>query len=311
MRVLNGLESFPSELCNCAVSIGKFDGIHIGHLLILHRLKSRTCKLHIPSVVLTFDPPPIQVFRPDLHIRPLCTLERKLQLLESLLIDAVVVIPSSKEFFKQEAETFLEKILLKKLGARVLVEGTNFNFGNNRCGNADTLRSYGLKSKIETDIVEQVQLGETVVSSSGIRTMLAEGKIEQVNELLYRNFQLCGKVISGQQRGRTLGFPTANLSGIETVIPKAGIYASSVCIGETIKAATTHIGICPTFGVQELRVEVFIHNFDGDLYGQCLKVNLFSYLRDIVKFDSADELVRTMKNDIVKSEEICNSMGLV
>ena len=311
MRIFNGLESFPPELCGCAVSIGKFEGIHIGHLLILNRLKNHAGKQNIPAVVMTFDPPPIQVFRPDLNIRPLCTLERKLQLLEKLLIDAVVIIPSSKDFFKQDAESFMTEVLSEKLDAKVLVEGANFNFGNNRSGNADMLRSYGLKHGIETGIVEQVQLGEHVVSSSGIREMLAEGKIEQVNELLFQPFQLCGEVVSGQQRGRTLGFPTANLSGIATVIPKSGIYASTVSIGETTKTATTHIGLCPTFGVQELRVEVFIHDFDGDLYGQHLKVNLFSYLRSIVKFDSADELVRAMKNDVLKSKEICSSKGLV
>jgi riboflavin kinase/FMN adenylyltransferase len=313
MYVFNGLESFPSELCGCAASIGKFDGIHAGHGLILDNLKSQAENRHIPAVVLTFDPPPIQIFRPDLHIRPLCTLERKLQLLEALLIDAVVVLPSAKEFFKQDAETFFNKIIVEKIKAKVLVEGMNFNFGNNRSGNADTLRDFGLKHGIETVLVEQLRLdNDNVVSSSGIRKMLEDGKIEQANELLYRPYQLCGTVVSGQQRGRTLGFPTANLSDIETVIPKAGVYASSVSISKTngsktIKTATTHIGLCPTFGVDELRVEVFIHDFNGDLYGQYLKVNLFSYLRGIIKYNSVDELVLAMKNDVAKSKEICDS----
>lgn len=299
----------PDSLRGAAVSIGKFDGVHLGHMLIINRLRSHAARLQAPAVILTFDPPPITLLRPDLNIKPICTLERKIELLEESGpgIDAVIVFETTQEFLQQSAETFFFKTLVEELKIKAIVEGRNFSFGRDRTGSAEAIRSYGQWTNVEVDIVEPLQLGDTVVSSSGIRRLIAEGKIEYVNELMPRSFQLSGQVVDGDHRGRLLGFPTANLDDIRTIVPKPGIYAGLVHFEERLYPSTMNIGPCPTFGIENSRVEVFLHDFNGNLYGQTLRVDVLSRLRDIVRFDSKDDLIRQMRKDVEQSAAICRS----
>lgn len=304
MQVFHDLDSFPPSLRGGAVSIGKFDGIHLGHALILQRLTGHAARLGVPAVVLTFEPAPIAVLRPDLDARPICTPERKIELIGRAHVDATVVFRTDLALLRQSAETFFFETLQRGLEARIVVEGRNFSFGRDRIGNVESIRHYGRWAGIEIDIVEPIRLGDEIISSSGIRRLLREGKIEQVNELMPQPYRITGTVVDGKARGRRLGFPTANLSGIETIIPKPGLYASLAHVDGRRHAATTHLGPNPTFGEELPKAEVFLHDFQGDLYGRRLDVDLLAYLREIVSFDSPEELVRQMERDVRRSGEI-------
>lgn len=308
MQVFHDLDHLPKTLQGGVVSIGKFDGVHLGHVLIIHRLKSHAGRLRTPSIILTFDPSPVSVLRPDLNVKPICTLERKIELIEMFGIDAIIVLKATKDFLFQSAETFFFSILSDLLKAKVVVEGRNFTFGRDQIGNADTIQSYGRWADIEIDIVEPVQLGEKIVSSSGIRRMLSEGNIEYVNELMSLPYQLRGTVVEGDRRGRTLGFPTANLENIETIIPKPGVYACLVHANGHEYYATTSVGPNPTFDIFNNKVEIFLHDFEGNLYGTDLRVDLLSYQREIKRFESREDLIFQMQTDVDETRKTCDSI---
>lgn len=308
MQVLYDLDSFPASLQGAAVSIGKFDGIHLGHALIIHRLKTHAGKLNAPSIILTFDPPPVSILRPDLAYKPICSPLRKIELVKSFHVDAMIVCRTTRDFLEQSAETFFYQTLRDRMHARIIVEGNNFTFGRDRVGDSETIRHYGNWTGIDIDIVQPVRLGDRIVSSSGIRRLLHEGKIEQANELLSQPFQLSGQVDHGERRGRTLGFPTANLIGIETIVPKPGVYACVARIGRQRYAATTHLGSNPTFDGDQVKIEVFLHHFQGDLYGKRMNIDFHANLREVTRFDSKDQLIEQMHRDVRRSEEILASL---
>lgn len=307
MEVFYDLDSFPSSLLGGAVSIGKFDGIHLGHALIVQRLKSHARRLRAPTVIVTFDPSPISVLRPDLAAKPICTLNRKIELIDGFDLDALLVLKTDENLLRQSAETFFYDTLQKRLCAKVVVEGRNFYFGRDRIGDAEAIRLYGSWTGIEVDIVEPVRLGDKTISSSGIRELLRNGKVEQVAELMPQPYRLTGTVVTGRQRGATLGFPTANLDQVETIIPKIGVYATVVYLDEKTYASTTHIGPNPTFQEAEPKIEVFLHHFSGDLYGKTIDVDFLAFLREIVRFENSEDLVRQMNLDIRRSGEISAS----
>jgi riboflavin kinase/FMN adenylyltransferase len=307
MHIITGIACFPETLQRGAVSIGKFDGMHLGHSLIIHRLKNHASKLHVPSLILTFDPPPIAVLHPDWAVKPICTLERKIELIRQFNIDALVIFRTDFEFLRQSADTFFFETIKEKLDAKVIVEGQNFCFGHDRFGTSESIRHYGEQTGIDVDIVESVRLGENLVSSSGIRKLLQEGNVEQVAELMPQPYRLTGTVIAGEQRGRTLGFPTANLGETETLIPKPGIYATIATVNGQSFGSTTHIGTNPTFNEITPKIEVFVHDFSGDLYGKTLHVDFLAGLREMIRFGSAEELIRQMNLDVQRSREISAS----
>ncbi|MDR3234522.1 MAG: riboflavin biosynthesis protein RibF [Planctomycetaceae bacterium] len=304
MQIITQLDEFPESQRGGAVSIGKFDGMHLGHSLIVHRLKSYANKLQIPSIIVTFDQPPLAVLKPEFEFVPICTLERKIELIKTFHIDALIVLPATKEFLEQKAGEFFQTVIKKTFDARVIIEGHNFLFGFNREGTAESIQSFGQQSGIKVDIVDFVQIGNVRVSSSNIRHLIQNGRIESVNELMPQPYRLTGKVVRGDQRGRMLGFPTANLADVKTVLPKPGIYAAATVIDGKRFAATTHIGSLPTFKKADLRIEVFVHRFDGDLYGKTLSIDFLAFLRDIIPFNSVDELIAQMKTDVQHSERI-------
>jgi len=314
MHIITDLTAFSSTaqsetaqfnaLHGGAVSIGKFDGMHLGHSLIVQRLKSYAHQRQIPAILVTFDPLPAMVLRPDADLKPICTLERKIELIRSFHVDALVVIPTTQELLQQSAETFFYETIQNRFQARVLVAGKDFAFGRDRIGTPDAVRLYGQWTGIEVDIVDPLQIGKERVSSSGIRHLIQEGHIERVNELMPLPYRMTGTVIAGEQRGRTLGFPTANLGGVQTVLPKQGIYATAAWIDGKRYGSTAHIGTNPTFDVSLSKIEVFIHDFNGDLYGQQIAVDFLTFLRELVRFDSADALIRQMREDVLHSRRI-------
>ncbi|MDR1963400.1 MAG: riboflavin biosynthesis protein RibF [Planctomycetaceae bacterium] len=304
MQIITDLAFFPETLRGGAVSIGKFDGMHLGHSQILQRLKSHAEDRHLPAIVLTFDPLPASILNPNNHFQPICTLERKIELISRFDIEALLLLQTDAALLCQSAETFFFKTLRERLDVSVIVEGRNFCFGHDRQGTADSIRQYGLQTGIEIDIVEPIRLNGQLISSSGIRKLLCEGNVEQASEWMLQPYRLTGTVIQGDQRGRTLGFPTANLGETETIIPKPGIYATRTIFDGKTFASTTHIGTNPTFRQSIPKIEVFIHDFCGNLYGQKISIDFLAALREIIRFETPEELIRQMNLDIQKSREI-------
>lgn len=298
MEILRTINEIPEHLRGGALAIGKFDGMHRGHTRIVSRLREHAQKLGIPTVAMTFDPLPIQVLRPELDIRPLSTLERKTELLAGLGIDALIVCPTDLPFLRRTAEDFFRNVICKTLEMRVVVEGRNFNFGHNRQGTPEQLRTWCRETDIVFEAVDTISHDGRPVSSSHIRALLFEGDVSSAAELLSRPYRLTGTVVVGERRGRTLGFPTANLGDVETVVPKTGLYAATVRLDERDYAAAVNIGDNPTFGRTPFKIEVFLIDFQGDLYGQTLHVDFVQRQRDVIKFATVDELIARMHRDI-------------
>lgn len=304
MQIITALTAFPETLQGGVISIGKFDGMHLGHSLIVQRLKSYAHQQQIPAILVTFDPLPTVLLQPDAEPELICTLERKIELIRNFHVDAVVVIPTTLELLQQSAETFFYETIQNQFRAKVIVEGKNFSFGRDRAGTSDIIRLYGQRAGITVDIVEPLQIGDDRVSSSDIRSLIRTGHMERVNELMPQPYRITGRVIVGEQRGRTLGFPTANLGEVQTILPKQGIYATATWIDGKRHGSTAHVGSNPTFDVATPKIEVFVHDFEEDLYGKRIDVDFLTFLREPVRFDSAAALIRQMNDDVGRSRRI-------
>ena len=304
MEILRTIDEVPQHLRGGALAIGKFDGMHRGHTRIVSRLRELARERGIPNIAMTFDPLPIRILRPDLDILPLTTLERKAELLAELGIDALIVCPTDRQFLDRTANDFFRNVICKTLETQVLVEGQNFNFGHNRQGTPEQLQLWCREKNITFEVVETISHHGQLVSSSRIRSLLADGDITAANELLSRPYRLSGTVITGEQRGRTLGFPTANLGNVETIVPLPGLYAAKVRHNDRDYAAAVHIGDNPTFGQTPFKIEPFLIDFQGDLYGQTLHVDFIRRQRGAIKFASVDELVARMHRDVEEIREI-------
>ena len=304
MQIITDPTAFPETLQGGAISIGKFDGMHLGHSLIVQRLKGYAHQQRISAVLVTFDPPPAVLLLPESDMKAICTLERKIELIRHFHVDAVVVIPTTRELLQQSAETFFYQTIQNRFHAKVVVAGKNFFFGRDRIGTPDVIRLYGQWAGIEVDIVAPLQIGEERVSSSCIRRLLQAGQFERANELMPFPYRMTGTVIAGEQRGRTLGFPTANLGGVQTILPKQGVYATATWFNGKRYGSTTHVGTNPTFDVTTPKIEIFVHDFDGNLYGERIDVDFLALLRESVRFDSVEALVWQMHEDVLRSRRI-------
>ena len=295
----------PSEFFRGgAVSLGKFDGVHLGHVAILKRLRAVADQHGLPAIAITFDPPPITILKPELVQTALCTLERKIELISELGLDAILVLKTGREFLQLTPTEFFKTVLQEKLDVRFLVEGSNFTFGNNREGTSQTLRNLCEGTNVSCDIFEPVIIQGNPVSSSRIRELLIEGNVEAAANLLTKPYRIRGTVAHGEHRGRTLGFPTANLEGTQTLLPKSGVYAC-VCEVNGLKyAAATHFGDNPTFGQPKRKIEVHIIDFEWDIYGETIDVDIIEKLRNISKFESAEQLVAQMHADVDRTRRI-------
>jgi len=281
------------------VAIGNFDGVHRGHQAMLARLTDRARAAARPSVAVTFDPHPIALLRPEALPPGLSSLADRATLLKDCGVDAVIVLPTSWELLRLTATEFFERVVRDRLKAAGLVEGPNFTFGKDRGGNVTLLRQLCSHAGMTLDVIEPVTIDGQWVSSSVIRSLLMDGDVNDAVALLGRPYRLTGRVVTGAQRGAALGFPTANLSDLKTVIPGPGVYAGRTEIDGQPYPAAIHIGPNPTFGEAVLKVEVHVIGFDGNLYGRVMSADFHRRLRDVRRFDSVDELRVQLTQDIV------------
>jgi len=313
MQVFRGLD----DAAGCRdgfVSIGNFDGVHRGHQSMIAELVQNARRHAAPAVVFTFDPHPIALLRPGQSPPPLSTTERKIELLSQCGVDAVLVYPTDQELLQLTPREFFDRIVLKRLQARGLVEGPNFFFGHKRAGSIETLREFCGAASIDLEIVPPVAVGDHLVSSSEIRRLITEGEVREAGALLGATYRVAGTVVRGAERGRTIGFPTANLEGIRTVLPRDGVYAGRALVSSTGSggswfAAGINIGGNPTFADQERKVEVHLADYSGNLYGCRLVVELAERLRDTVRFDGIEKLKTQLAIDIDRARALANEIS--
>ena len=304
MHIIRNLDALPSAARGGAVSIGNFDGVHRGHVAIVRRLLERAAAVGGPAIVFTFDPHPVRLLRPDQCPPPLTWTERKAELLAAQGVDWIVAYPTDEALLELSAVDFFERIVRGSLAAKALVEGPNFYFGHNREGTIGRLGELARAAGISLDVVEPVTIDGAIVSSSRVRELIRDGNVEQANELLSAPYRIRGMVTHGAGRGAKIGFPTANLSAVDTLLPALGVYAGRVRMGDSQYAAAINLGTSPTFGDAVIRVEVHLIGYNESLYGQPLEVDFLARLRDIRPFDSAAALVEQLRQDIDRVKQI-------
>lgn len=303
MNVFDLSVDVPHHARNAVVAIGNFDAVHLGHRALIAAAKAEAQKKNVACAVLTFEPHPRRVFRPDdppFRVTPIAV---KLERLAACGADVVYVCPFNWELAALSPEDFIRTILKDKLNPVSVVVGKDFHFGHNRAGNADFMRQNGL-NVIDVTLTEDAHRG--VISATRIRGALQAGHIDEANELLGWAWEIRGIVGHGDKRGRTIGYPTANVPLGETLHPSYGVYATLVRVdgqGEWMKAAT-NIGIRPMFQVQTGLVEAHILDFDGDLYCKELHIRPVKKIRDEMKFDSLDALIKQIDADCIEAREI-------
>lgn len=281
-----------------AISIGNFDGVHVGHRGLLRSLRSMADQCDGPAIAVTFDPHPAAVLRPDSGPTPLTSMATRAERMGEVGIDALVVIQTCDELLSLSAHDFYQSLVDARLAAGGMIEGPNFNFGRDRTGNVELLRQWCRRDGRRFEIATATDDGGRMVSSSRIRQLILDGDVRRAAEMMDAPHRIIAPVVHGDARGRTIGFPTANLSPIDVVVPPPGVYAGRTRLDGRDYAAAIHVGPNLTFDQDRSKFEVHVLDFAGDLYQRELAVDVCSRVRDISRFDSAEELKRQLSRDI-------------
>lgn len=304
MKLIRDLATLPAHFRSGAVAIGNFDGVHQGHARIVERLLAAAKSVGGPAVVFTFDPHPVRLLRPHEAPPPLTWTDRKAELLVELGVDGMIAYPTDEALLALSPREFFDHIVREKLDARALVEGPNFNFGRGRAGTIGVLRGYCHEAGMSLEIVEPVVMDGEYVSSSRVRGLIAYGDIDEACRMLTRPYRIRGMVTHGAARGSKIGFPTANVSAIDTLLPGQGVYAGIATVDGNPWPAAINLGPNPTFGEQGVKVEVHLIGFEGQIYGLPLVVDFLSRLRDIQPFAGVDALKAQLARDVEAAAHI-------
>lgn len=310
MKIFHGTDN-AGILRGTVLTLGVFDGLHLGHQRIMQTVVESAKANKLVPTVITFDPHPRAVLHPENSPPLLQTLDQRLSAFEFLGIEQAIVIRFDTDFANQDAETFLRDIVHERLQAREVFLGKGFFFGKNRGGNIELLRKVSTELGFFADEVPEIRLRGTRISSSKIRTFLAEGKINLARRMLGRPYGVEGQIIHGFERGRTIGFPTANLKPHNRVVPKYGVYATATLIDGVWRKSITNVGVRPTFeDANNPSIESYIFDFDGDLYGDVLRVRFLHRIRDERKFNGIDELRAQIEKDTKRALDYFSHEGV-
>jgi riboflavin kinase/FMN adenylyltransferase len=294
----------PAHWRGAYISIGNFDGVHLGHADLARRLRlaaSADPDGPRPTLAVTFDPHPVAVLRPDRAPSPLTTIDRRVELLLRAGVDGVVVFRTGPWLLGMTARDFFDRIVLDRFGARGMIEGPTFGFGRDRRGDVERLAAWCRESGLAFEVAPPCVSGGELVSSSRVREALAAGRLGEANELLGRPHRLGGTVVRGAARGAAIGFPTANLGGIAELVPADGVYATLATVEGLPggpRPAATHIGPNSTFGERARSVEAHLLDFSGDLYGRKVELDLVAMLRGSRRFDGVEALLEQIRRDV-------------
>ncbi len=296
-----------NECRHGAISIGNFDGVHLGHQALLIETMKQAHACAGPAVAVTFQPHPQQLLRPDAFQPTLTTVAHRAELLENHGADYVVVLHVTPAFLQLGAREFFERIVRDRLAARAVIEGFNFGFGRKREGTTDLLKALGQESGVGVTLVKARELDGKPVSTSRVRAELTAGHVAGARQLMGRPYRLIGRVGSGQKRGQTLGFPTANLHDVSTLVPGTGVYAVRVLHGGSTWPGAANIGPNPTFGEEASKIEVHLIGFQGDLYDTTLMVDFYERIRATRTFSSPTELIEQLRRDVEQAKTLLGS----
>ena len=306
MKIYRDLAAIKEPFRRPFVTIGNFDGVHLGHQILFSEVVSRAYKHEGTSVVITFDPHPIQVVRPQAGIKLISTAQQKEELIEMAQIDVLIILPFTRELAATPAATFVNEILIKTIGVEHLVIGYDYAMGKGREGNIDFLKAQGKEKGFPVTVVEPFYVDDMLVSSTKIRALVTEGKMAYVKKLLGRYYQIHGEVKRGKQRGGpVVGFPTANLTiSPDDLCPRHGVYVTQVIYDGKCYGGVLNIGYNPTFGGDQLVAETHIFDFSQDIYGKPIKINLLRFLRGEQKFAGPAELAAQITKDVAEAKRV-------
>ncbi|MGV8059822.1 MAG: bifunctional riboflavin kinase/FAD synthetase [Smithellaceae bacterium] len=305
MIVFKGIENITEDFRGSFITIGNFDGVHLSHRLICQKLAAEAKSAGTKSLVITFYPHPKMILHPN--IRPfylITTLDEKLKLLENCGVDGTLVIPFSPEYSKVTAEQFVYDFLKQKLAVQKIIVGHDCTFGQARQGNSDYLISAGAQLGFKVEVVDAVKVGTDIISSTLIRNLIMQGKVNDVRKFMGRWYNIAGIVVSGRGRGTGLGFPTANLEPEKELLPPPGIYAAFAELEGKCYMAALNIGVKPTFADYTSTFEVHLLDFAGDVRSKRINILFVEKLRDIVKFDGPEMLKQQIAADVEKARAI-------
>jgi len=311
MKLIENLKEIKEPFKNAVITIGNFDGVHIGHQSLLNEVVEKATEINGTAIAITFEPHPIRVLKTKNH-PPLITLyEQKIELIEKSKIDVLICIPFNKAFASISARAFIENILVKKIGMKAIIIGKDYTFGKNREGDISLLNRFSQEmgfDVFQNDWITAPHNTFNRISSTAIRQLVIEGKLTDANKMLGRYYQVRGKVIKGRDRGgKQLGFPTANITLSDELVPKAGVYAVTVeCLNKQ-HHGVANIGYSPTFDDHQFTVEVHLLDFKKDIYGENIRVNFVTRIRDEKKFSNINELIEQIKKDIALAREILSA----
>ncbi len=305
MQILDHLDALSqAAYASPILALGNFDGVHLGHQAIFHHVRSRVHAIQGTGMVFTFEPHPARVLRPE-HAPPLLTtFEQKMQLIAAEGIEVGLRVPFTDVFAQQQPKAFIQEVLCDTIGARELVVGYDFRFGHERAGTVKYLQEAASTYGYEVTVVEAISVAGLTVSSSNIRQLVRRGDVEDASRLLGRYYAIEGPVVEGFRRGRTIGFPTANVRSINEIVPQTGVYAVRVRWRDEPLDGVANVGYNPTFGNDVLSVEAHLFDFQADLYGETIRVEFVRKIREERKFDSVDSLIAQIAQDAEQARAI-------
>ena len=307
MSVTYGLDKAATDRRGSAVAVGVFDGVHWGHRAIFERLIAAAGELDVKSVALTFDRHPVEVLAPTRSPWYISTLDQRVELIQAVGVDEVVVAEFTSELAALPREEFVRNVLMGALNSKHVVVGSNFRFGRNREGDTRYLQSCLPELGAGISVVSAVIIGGGPASSTRVRMLVSRGDVEEAAKILGRHFTLRGMVVKGEQVGRTIGFPTSNIqTGLRQLLPARGVYVVESTIGGTIYRGVCNIGVRPTFKGARETVEVHFDGFQGTLYGETLDVVFCRRLRDEMTFESPDKLADQIRKDLERAARGCD-----
>jgi riboflavin kinase/FMN adenylyltransferase len=309
MEIILGIDQLRRSFINPVVTLGNFDGVHLGHQKIFEKLREEASKIRGEAVVITFEPHPLKVISPQLCPPLLTPFKKKMILIEKSGIETVLCIEFSLAFSEISPFEFIKNILVEKVKVRKIIVGYNYHFGKKQRGDVGVLKNIGKLFNVEVEVMEPLKIGQAPVSSSKIRELIKNGEVEEASKLLGRTYPIIGKVVEGSKRGHTLGFPTANLEISDELYPKKGVYAVEILWNEQVFNGLANVGLNPTFVPVRAReegpfsLEVYILNFSQNIYGEEIQVNFIRRIRDEVRFESSSQLVEQIRKDVQWAQE--------
>ena len=308
MKIIDRLENITQPFKNAVITIGNFDGVHIGHQALFHEVIEKADALDGTSIAMTFDPHPIRVLQKNNNPPLITLLEQKTELIERSGMEVLICIPFTKQFASLTAEDFIKSLLVDKIGMKAIIVGGDYTFGKNREGNLAVLNSFASQWGYEVIVADWIKAAQNVsdrISSTKIRELVMTGNIEPASKMLGRHYQIRGRVVKGRDRGgKLLGIPTANINLQDELCPKTGIYAVTVEYNHQIYRGVANIGYSPTFDDNEFTVEVHLLDFAENIYNEKIRVNFIERIRDEKKFADISELKQQINQDIKAADKI-------